>query len=130
MSTIRATTLALTGFGVAPTVASAEIRELGPGERLRRGVGAAALGLLLSILTLPIPIVHFVFPLVALVGGLVLGVRRFGQGELFHRVVGACPFCGRDGRWGLTHAPVRLPRDLSCPACRKTLALEAPRTGG
>ena len=130
MSTLRTTSLALTGFGVPATVASAEIRELSSGERLRRGFGAAALGLLLAILTLPIPIVHFVFPLVALVGGLVLGVRRFGQGELFHRVEGACPFCGRDGRWGLTHAPVKLPRELSCPACRKTLELEAPRTGG
>jgi hypothetical protein len=123
MDTTRATELTLSGFGATSTVARAEIKELDAGARLRRAAIVAGLGLGIAVLTLPIPIVHWFFPWVALVGGMVLGVRRLRQREVFHRVEGACPFCGRSGRWGLTGAAVRLPRELTCPDCRKTLEL-------
>lgn len=125
METIRATELTLAGFGAPPTVARAEIRKLDFGARLRRAGVIAAIGLTAAIATLPIPIVHFVFPPAALLTGLVLAVRRLRQGEVFHRVVGTCPFCGREGRLGLTGSAVTLPRELTCPDCRKTLELDA-----
>lgn len=123
--TMRTARLTLSGFGVRPTVADAEIRSLAAGERFRRAGTVAGAGLVAALVTLPIPIVHFIFPPAALLTGLVLGARRVGQRELFHRVIGTCPFCGRSGRLGLTDSPVRLPRQLTCPDCRKTLELDA-----
>lgn len=115
----------LSGFGTPSSQAELVVVSLSPGERLRRAAIAPALGLAASILVLPIPIVHFAVPPVALVSGVVVGLRRILQGEIIQSAHGPCPFCGTDQTLGLTGAAYRLPRALKCHSCLKLLTLDA-----
>ncbi|HEY7681621.1 MAG TPA: hypothetical protein VH879_03165 [Gemmatimonadales bacterium] len=117
--------LPIRGFGARPTEAEIAVRTLTGMERLRRGAIVPAMGLGLAVLVLPIPIVHLAVPPVALLGGIVLGVRRALQREIFERARGACPFCGNEQTLGLNGAVYRLPRDFKCRACGRLLTLEA-----
>jgi hypothetical protein len=121
--TTRVLDLPMEGFGTRSTHARVEVTTLSPGERLRRAAAAPAIGLCVSLLVLPIPIVHFAVPPVALVTGVVLGVRRALQGEIITRAHGPCPFCGTDQTLGLTGAPYRLPRPLKCRSCLKLFTI-------
>jgi hypothetical protein len=125
MSEMRTIRLPISGFGVAPSQASIEVRSLSGRERLRRAGLAPLVGLGIAIAVLPIPIVHLAVPPVALIGGIVMGLRRATQRELFETAHGPCPFCGTDQTLGVNGAPFHLPRTLSCRSCRKPLTLGA-----
>ena len=122
---LRTLTLPLEGFGVAPTRAEVEIQVLSTGERLRRGALGPIVGLGMALVTLPIPLVHLFFPAAALVGGVVIGVRRGMSRELFHRATGPCPFCGAEQRLGLTGSTYRVPSSVKCSRCLQPLILQA-----
>jgi hypothetical protein len=117
--------LPLKGFGTETSQAEVEVGTLTGAERLRRGATPPAIGLGVAILVLPIPIIHLAVPPLALVGGVVLGVRRALQRRIFAAAHGPCPFCGVEQTFGLTGAAYRLPRDLKCRSCGKLLTLEA-----
>ena len=117
--------LPISGFGAPATQAELVVASLTAGERFRRAAIAPALGLAASIMVLPIPIVHFAVPPVALVGGFVMGIRRMLQGEVIQSAHGPCPFCLTDQTLGLTGSAYRLPRALKCRACLKLLSLDA-----
>jgi hypothetical protein len=121
----RTLSLPLQGFGSPVATATATVETLDAGERLKRAGIMMGGGVAGAVLTLPIPIVHLFFPLTSLVAGIVLGVRRLGQHELFQKVEGTCPFCGTAQRLSLSGAAFRLPRDLTCHHCRRTLTLGA-----
>lgn len=123
--TPRARSLSLSGFGVAPSRAEVETRTLTAGARLRRAGKAPLIGLGVAILVLPIPVVHFAVPPLALVAGLVIGARRIGQGELFTSARGRCPFCGTEQSLGLSGSAFRLPRSIKCHACLRAMTLDA-----
>ncbi len=120
---LRQVRLPLTGFGANPSEAAIEIRTLSGKERFRRAAMAPLIGLGIAVLVLPIPIVHFAVPPVALIGGVVLAVRRASQGELISTAHGACPFCGTDQTLGLNGTAYRLPRNLKCRSCLKLMTL-------
>jgi hypothetical protein len=122
---IRELSLPLTGFGAQPTEARILVRGLTTRERIRRGVAGPIAGVLMALIVLPIPLVHLIFPPIALVGGLVVGIRRAGQREVFDRAVAPCPFCGTEQRLGLTGDAYRLPQHVKCRECLKPLTLEA-----
>jgi hypothetical protein len=117
--------LALTGFGAAPSRAQVETRVLTAGERLRRAGKAPLLGLGIAILVLPIPVVHFAVPPIALIAGVVIGVRRMGQRELFVSARGVCPFCGTEQSLGLSGSAYDLPRGIKCHSCLRGMTLDA-----
>jgi hypothetical protein len=121
--TVRSMELVLTGFGAPPSLATLEIRTLTGRERFRRAAIAPIAGLGIAILVLPIPIVHFAVPPVALIGGVVLAVRRASQSELIATAHGACPFCGTDQTLGVNGTAYRLPRSLKCRSCLKLMTL-------
>ncbi len=125
MSELRALHLPISGFGVRSSQANIEIRSLSGRERLRRAAMAPLIGLGVAIAVLPIPIVHFAVPPVALLGGIVVGLRRATQRELFATAHGPCPFCGTEQTLGVNGSAYRLPRTLSCRSCRKPLTLDA-----
>jgi hypothetical protein len=114
----------LHGFGVPATPAEVLVRTLNTGERLRRAGTAAGLGLAVALLTLPIPIVHFMFPPAALITGMVVGVRRLGQRQVFQLARGQCPFCHREQRLNLAGSRFSLPREHHCFGCGRPLRLE------
>ncbi|HXI19553.1 MAG TPA: hypothetical protein VNH46_00625 [Gemmatimonadales bacterium] len=119
----RTLSLPLQGFGSPAATATATVETLDAGERLKRAGTLMGAGLAGAVLTLPIPIVHLFFPITSLVAGIVLGIRRLGQHEMFQKVEGTCPFCGTRQRLSLTGSVFRLPRDLTCSHCRRTLTL-------
>ncbi len=115
----------LSGFGVTPSPAEVEIRSLSAGQRLRRASMAPLAGLGVAILVLPIPVVHFAVPPLALIAGVVIGARRISQRELFTSARGRCPFCGTEQSLGLTGSAYRLPRSIKCHACLRAMTLDA-----
>ena len=123
--TSREVRLQLTGFGARPTVATIEVRALTGGERIRRAAIAPLAGLGIAILVLPIPVVHFAVPPVALISGVVFGFRRVAQRELVAAGHGACPFCGTEQTLGMNGTAYRLPRDLKCHSCLRPITLDA-----
>jgi hypothetical protein len=123
---LRPVTLSLSGFGVSPARAAVEVRTLTAGERVRRAMIAPAAGVAIAILVLPIPIVHFAVPPAALIGGVVFGIRRAGQRELFATAHGSCPFCDTEQPLGVNGTAYRLPRNLKCHSCLRSMTLDVP----
>lgn len=122
---LRRLRLPIRGFGAESTQADVEVRTLTGKDRLRRGALWPAVGLGVAVAVLPIPIVHLAVPPLALVSGFVFGVRRALQREIFASAHGPCPFCGTEQTLGLTGAKYRLPRDLKCGHCLRSLTIEA-----
>lgn len=122
---IRHLSLPLSGFGAASTSADVEVGSLSSTERFKRAALAPLVGLGVSVAVLPIPIVHFAVPPVALVTGVVLGVRRAMQSEIITSASGVCPFCGARQTLGLSGTPFRMPRDLKCHSCLKPFTIAA-----
>ena len=122
---VTSTTLPLTGFGTPRSHATLEIGSLTAGERFRRAAKAPALGLLISVAVLPIPIVHFAVPPAAILTGIALGIRRIGQRQIITRAEGSCPFCGTTQTLGLTGSSFRMPRELKCRSCLKPFTISA-----
>jgi len=112
------------GFGVKPSRATIEVETLSGRDRLRRGAIAPLIGLGVAILVLPIPIVHFAVPPMAILGGVLLGLRRLLQREIITAARGPCPFCGTEQTLGLSGSTYRLPRDLKCRDCLQLLTLD------
>ncbi len=126
--------IGIRGIGTGPVAATVEVRSLAAGERLRRAAMRPALGVGIALIVLPIPIVHLIVPPVALVGGVVVGVHRLLQRDLFVGVRGPCPCCGIEQSFGLNGAEYRLPQALKCHACLQLLTLDhgigSPAAGG
>jgi hypothetical protein len=88
-----------------------------------RAAAVAVGGLVLALVALPIPLVHFVLVPAALLLGLGWAAVRLGQREIFASAEGACPFCGTEQRLGLAGRAFRLPRRVHCRPCRRELDL-------
>jgi hypothetical protein len=122
---VSSLTLPLAGFGTPKTEAKLEIGSLTAGERFRRAVIAPVVGLAVSLAVLPIPIVHFAVPPVALLTGIVVGLRRLGQRRIITRAEGVCPFCGTTQTLGLNGSSYRMPRELKCHSCHQAFTISA-----
>jgi len=96
--------------------------------RLRSAGIALGLGVLLALVFLPIPIVHFAGVPLALLGGLVIAGRRLAPGARLRAIRGTCPHCGHEQSFYLGPSWKRggVSRQLVCESCAQTLAaLEA-----
>jgi hypothetical protein len=114
----------LTAFGAPPAPATATILSQAPGERLART--AAALGACwgLALVSVFIPVAHFVLVPTFFVAGIAVAVARAREATRLLAVRGACPRCAREQEFP---AGGRLTpgRTLDCPACHNTLTLTA-----
>lgn len=93
------------------------------GQRVRSAAVALGLGVLLALVFLPIPIVHFAGVPLALLVGLVVGVRRLAPGPRARAIRGPCPHCGHEQSYflGPRWKRIGLPRRLSCERCAAVL---------
>lgn len=119
----RLLTVDLKGFGRPPNEAKVVVQTLEFRDRLVRAGAVALGGLVLALIALPIPLVHFVLVPSALLLGLGWGALRLGQREIFSSAEGVCPFCGTEQRLGLAGRGFRLPRRVFCRNCRRELDL-------
>jgi hypothetical protein len=104
-------------------MAHVEVESLTLRERVVRATVVLAAAFALAVIALPIPLVHFVLVPGSLILGLVLGAARFRQREIFSLARAACPFCGTEQRLGLAGRVFRLPRQVFCKNCGRSLDL-------
>ena len=114
----------LEGFGAPPSTATIRIQVLSLRDRLRRAGLAAGAGLVLAIIFVPVPIVHFMAVPAALAGGFGFGAVRLTQREIVQRAQGTCPLCGHQQPFTLM-GRFRLPRTVFCARCGKDLTLRS-----
>ncbi len=117
--------LPLSGWGSATSEATLTVATLTLGERLRRGAMAPLIGLGIAILVVPIPVVHFMVPPLAILGGIAIGLRRMTTKDVILSAHGPCPFCGTNQTLGLTGSAYTMPRNLHCRSCRKAFSIDA-----
>lgn len=117
--------LPMSGWGTNHSEATLTIAALSARDRVRRGIMAPLIGLGIAIMVLPIPVVHFMVPPLAILGGIVLGFRRAATREIILSAHGPCPFCGTNQTLGLNGTAYRMPRTLHCRSCRKDFVIDA-----
>jgi hypothetical protein len=104
-------------------MAHVEVESLTLRDRIIRAVVVLAAGFALALVALPIPLVHFVLVPGSLILGIVLGMARFRQREIFSLARASCPFCGTEQRLGLAGRVFQLPRQVFCKNCGRSLDL-------
>ena len=122
---VRSRNFPLRGFGAQPTPAHVELATLTMRERLTRAAGIFGLSLVLALIAVPIPVVHFVLVPGALFLGMVFALVRLRQREIFRAAHGRCPFCGTEQNFTVM-GRFSLPKTLHCVSCQRELVLEKP----
>lgn len=114
--------LVITGYHGAPTAAALSVVTFDAGRRLRRAVQGwlAAWGAM--VVSVFIPIAHFVLVPSLFVAGIWLFVRRLRQVEQVRGVHGVCPDCGTEQDFELG-ARLVLPSAVQCRQCGRGLTL-------
>jgi hypothetical protein len=114
----------LTAFGASPAPATATVQSQAPGERAART--AAALGACwgLALVSVFIPVAHFILVPTFFIAGIVLAVVRMREDARLLGVRGTCPRCGQEQDFdaGGRFTPSRT---LDCSKCHNTLTLTA-----
>jgi hypothetical protein len=113
----------LKGFGCPPGRAELVVESLNLRERMSRAALGLGAGLAIALVALPIPLVHLILVPGALLLGLVLAVIRVRQREIIRSAEGSCPYCGTRQRLGVAGRVFRLPREVFCSNCRRSLDL-------
>jgi hypothetical protein len=116
--------LQITGYHGSPTVAAPLTVRFDRARRLRRAL-AALLGFWgAMVVSVFIPIAHFVLVPSLFLAGIYQFVRRLKVGEQVRGVHGVCPDCGteQDFELGTRLAP---PQAIQCRGCRRGLTLSA-----
>lgn len=115
------------GVGRAPAEGWVELEDLPLRRRMVRAGRTVAIGLVVGLLFLPVPLIHLfgVFVFLATVG---LAVRQLRTVRVLVRAGGVCPGCGAEGTFfvGFGGGRFRLPLATSCRQCAMALALEYP----
>jgi hypothetical protein len=122
---VRLLEFPLRGFGAQPTAARVELATLSPGDRLKRAATVFGLALILALIALPIPVVHFILVPGALLLGAILAMVRLGQREIFRSTYGRCPFCATEQSFTVM-GRFSLPKTLYCGSCQRELVLDRP----
>lgn len=93
-------------------------------HRLVRAALLAAVGLVVGVLLLPIPLIHLVGVMFFLVM-LGLAARRAVARTVLRRAHGRCPSCGTEGSYfvGFGGRALKFPVKTSCPSCKLGLEL-------
>ncbi len=116
--------LSLTGYHGAPTAAQLLVVSFDPGQRMRRAVKGLAGFWGAMVVSVFIPIAHFVLVPSFFGIGVWQFVRRLRRHQLVRGARGACPDCGTVQDFELTSG-LRFPQGVQCRACRRGLTLVA-----
>ncbi|NOY63425.1 MAG: hypothetical protein GXP10_09815 [Gammaproteobacteria bacterium] len=91
-------------------------------DRMRRAVKTLAIMWGIALVTLFIPLAHFVLVPAFLIMGPILAVKRYKLAEVVEKATGACPKCGDDMTIELEPED-KLPHWTYCPLCNTPLQL-------
>ena len=123
-STERDVPVTLHVFGLPDTAGVARVRERDSGDRAVRALqgGGALFGL--AVLSVFIPIAHFVLVPGFLVAAGVLALRRLGERTSIVGLTGTCPRC-REPRTFDAKGRFRNETRTTCPVCSNAVDVEA-----
>lgn len=91
-------------------------------ERLLRALKMLGVLWALALVTVFIPVAHFVLVPTFLLAGPIVAFRRYGMKFALEKVGAVCPACGQEIVIPLEPGD-RLPKRTYCPACSKPLRL-------
>lgn len=123
--TSRVQQFLLTGYHGEPTRGSVTIQQFDREHRVRRAVAGLGKWWGVGLLTVLIPVAHFVLVPSFLAYGLWQFFQRLGTAELATDARGTCPDCGAEQvlelapRW-------RAPQPVTCRQCHRGLRLSLP----
>ena len=122
---MQATSIELTVDSAQGTArGNAEVTVVGRELALKKGVIVWLACWAVALVTLPIPIVHFIAPPLLLVLGPVLGFLVFRVCDGASDLAGGtyeCPSCGKS--WALVPAAASWPLSIACQGCETRLTI-------
>lgn len=120
----------VTGYAPEPTAATVRLDPLVPGRRVGRAVASFAVLFVIALVSVLIPVAHFLLVPGFLIAAFVSLIVRLGVTTLVLGARGTCPDCGVEQDFDLPKA-WRLPQDVTCRGCQRRLTLTAaPATKG
>ena len=120
--TSRVQTFTLTGYGGQPTQGRVTIQEFTRDERWRRALGGLGRWWGVALLSVFIPVAHFILVPSFLLYGIWQFVQRLGTTTLATTATGTCPDCGCDQTLELS-ARWHVPQPVTCRYCHRGLRL-------
>ena len=114
--------LVVSGYHGEPTPATLLVATFDPGQRMRRAVRGLTGFWGAMVVSVFIPIAHFVLVPSFFAAGIWQFVRRLRLHRLVRGAHGRCPDCGVEQDFELTAGP-RFPQGVQCRACHRGLTL-------
>ena len=111
-------------FGMERTSGVARVRERDPGERGARALKAAGICLGLAVLSVFIPIAHFILVPSFLLAAVFFALRRLRERASVVRLTGVCPRC-REERTFESTGPFKPAMKTTCPVCAFAVDVDA-----
>ena len=108
-----------------PTPCTVTIRRFNRDERVRRALAGLGKWWGVALVSVLIPVAHFVLVPSFLAYGVWQGVQRLGTVELAFAARGTCPDCGAEQALDLA-ARWRAPQPVTCRQCHRGLQLVLP----
>jgi hypothetical protein len=113
----------LSGYHPVATDALLEVDELRAGRRVARALKGFGAWFLAAVVSVFIPVAHFVLVPACLVGAVSVLVLRLRARSLVVRAHGVCPDCGVEQDLDVLGPWRGQPRAVSCHACHRGLEL-------
>lgn len=120
--TTRVQGFTLSGYAGQPTQGSVQVQQFSREERWRRALWGLGKWWGVALLSVFIPVAHFVLVPAFLLYGVWESLQRFGTTELATGARGTCPDCGREQRFEIA-AQWRVPQAVTCRFCQRGLRL-------
>ena len=115
----------LHGYHGEPTAGSVTIHEFTREQRVRRALGALGKWWGVALLSVLIPVAHFVLVPSFAAYGVWQFFQRIGTAQLASEARGTCPDCGTEQSLELA-ARWRTPQPVTCRHCHRGLRLTLP----
>ena len=118
----------LTAFGYEPGPVTAVVVVQPPGARFGRVLGGLGMFWGPALVSVFIPVAHFVLVPSFVVGGIVMALKRAREDRRLILLRGACPRCGAAQAFRPGGRFVD-GRSFDCPKCHGTVTLAVPPSG-
>lgn len=105
-----------------PARGAAQIRHFSSAERLRRATVRALAALVVTGVTVAIPLVHFISVPIGLIVTVIITAKAFGQESVIEGGEARCPYCG--AAISLVRRPERYPFLERCGECSREATVE------
>ena len=99
-----------------PTAGEIEIDEFSARERVLRALGGLGMGWGAALVSVFIPVAHFLLVPIFLAGGVWFGIRRFRACNAMVAARGTCPKCGAEGSFRVD-GEFKAQKKIVCGAC-------------